>query len=545
MNLANLNLSRMAAFVAAVVVLTLGVSAIPAQAQTYTDLFNFPGDPGAAHPSGTLAQGRDGNLYGVSYEGGVNGSGQADGTIFKMTPAGVNTVIYSLTSTDDYCYIGLTLGSDGNFYGVCQGLGSNDGLVYKITPAGTFTLLHNFSGADGSDPSGVPIQFTDGNFYGTAHSGGAHGYGTVFKMTPTGTLTTLYSFDDSNDEGVASPCAALIVGKDGNFYGTFCRSPGGVFKMTPAGKLTVLYAFAGAPDGDTPAGVTQGTDGNFYGITVNGGANSTGTVYKLTPSGKETVLYSFSTASGTNYPGSPLVQGGDGNFYGGTTGCDYFGCLGNGTIFKITPSGTFTLVHTLDGTDGAVPENMIVDTNGIIYGWDFNGGLSGDGVFYSLNIGAKPFASLESTSGKEGAKVGILGQGFSSSSVVKFGGTKATTIVLTGTTFITATVPAAALTGSVTVTTGTTNLTSTQTFKVLPTITSFTPSSGPVGTSVTITGTGLDQTTKVTFDGKSATFTIIKDTEVTADVPTGAATGKIVVITKGGSATSVTSFTVN
>jgi hypothetical protein len=149
------------------------------------------------------------------------------------------------------------------------------------------------------------------------------------------------------------------------------------------------------------------------------------------------------------------------------------------------------------------------------------------------------------TSGKEGTKIGILGQGFSSSSVVKFGATKATTIVLSGTTFITATVPAEALTGSVTVTTGTTTLTSTKTFKVLPTITGFAPPSGPVGTSVTITGTGLQQATKVTFDGKSATFTVISDTEVTADVPTGAKTGKIAVTTKGGSVTSSAELTVN
>jgi uncharacterized protein (TIGR03437 family) len=106
-------------------------------------------------------------------------------------------------------------------------------------------------------------------------------------------------------------------------------------------------------------------------------------------------------------------------------------------------------------------------------------------------------------------------------------------------------VPAGALTGKVTVTTGPITLSSSQTFKVLPTITKFSPTGGPVGTSVTITGTGLKQTTKVTFDGKSATFTVNSDTQVTADVPTGAATGKIAVTTKGGSATSATSFTVN
>ena len=174
------------------------------------------------------------------------------------------------------------------------------------------------------------------------------------------------------------------------------------------------------------------------------------------------------------------------------------------------------------------------------------GGTSSDGTAFSLSVGLGPFVKTQTTSGREGAKIGILGQGFSSSSVVKFGGTQATTITLTGTTFIKATVPAGALTGLVTVTTGTTTLTSSKTFKVLPTITSFTPESGPVGTSVTITGTELTQTSKVTFGGvKATTVTVNSDSQVTAEVPTGATTGKIAVTTKGGSATSATSFTVN
>jgi hypothetical protein len=169
----------------------------------------------------------------------------------------------------------------------------------------------------------------------------------------------------------------------------------------------------------------------------------------------------------------------------------------------------------------------------------------GCGTVYSLDIGAKAFASLVSTSGKEGAKIGILGQGFSSASVVKFGGVEAATIQRSGATFLNATVPAGALTGKVTVTTGAKTLSSPEAFKVKPTSSSFAPPSGPAGTVVTINGTGLMQATRVAFNGTSASFTVVSDIEITATVPTGATTGKIVVTTKGGSTASAASFTVN
>ena len=167
-------------------------------------------------------------------------------------------------------------------------------------------------------------------------------------------------------------------------------------------------------------------------------------------------------------------------------------------------------------------------------------------MVYSLDVGLGPFVNLVTASGKEGTKIGILGQGFTAASVVKFGGTQATTVTRQGTTFLNATVPAGALTGLVTVTTGATTLTSNNTFRVTPTFPSFSPTSGPVGTPVVLTGTGLTQTTKVTFGGvKATTVTVNSDTQVTANVPTGARTGKIVITTLGGSVKSATIFTVN
>ncbi len=167
------------------------------------------------------------------------------------------------------------------------------------------------------------------------------------------------------------------------------------------------------------------------------------------------------------------------------------------------------------------------------------------GTVFTVSVGLGPFVKILPTSGIEGAKISILGQGFTGSSIVKFGGVKATSVSLSGSTDLIAEVPAGALTGEATVTTGTTTLKSNQTFRVTPQVESFSPSSGPVGESVTITGTELTQTTEVTFGGvKATTFKVKSASEVTADVPGGAKTGKIEITTKGGTATSATSFTV-
>jgi uncharacterized repeat protein (TIGR03803 family) len=531
------------------VFLLWATTAITLPAQTFTTLDSFNCADGYSYSYAGLVQATDGNLYGTTPYCGA--SSPSYGMVFKITTSGKLTTLYSFDGTDGYRpQAGLVQATDGNLYGTTAYGGANQfGTVFKITTGGTLTTLHSFdspNGTDGAYPFAGLVQATDGNLYGTTYEGGANGFGTVFKITRSGTLTTLHSFCPPNGCTDGSFLqAGLVQATNGNLYGTtsdngFANNGlGTVFKITTSGTLTTLHTFDVTDGQDPTAGLVQATDGNLYGTTFEGGANLYGTVFKITPGGTLTTLHSFDITDGA-YPQAGLVQATDGDLYGTTL---EGGANGLGTVFKITPSGTLTTLHSFVSPDGDPYAGLIQATDGNFYGTTL--GDNGDGTIFSLSMGLKAFLEIQSTSGKEGAKVGMLGQGFSSSSVVKFGGTKATTIVLSGTTYITATVPPGALTGSVTVATGSTTLTSTKNFNVTPTMTSFSPSSGAVGTLVTITGTGLKQTIKVTFSGKSASFTVVSDTEVTATVPTGATTGKIIVTTKGGSVTSATSFTVN
>jgi uncharacterized repeat protein (TIGR03803 family) len=523
-------------------VLVLGAFVAPrlAQSQTYTDLHDF--NPGAGDPhtffESNLAQGRDGSFYTESNGGGTSGNG----TVFKISPSGTTTIIHSFDGTDGSNAIGgMTLGLDGNLYGETWSGGSfGNGITFKITPAGHETALHNFANnGDGANPANVLVRGT-GLFYGTTNSSSAE---TIYKVTPAGALTTLHTF--SNADGLGG--GQLFLASDRNIYGGMNLGGefgfGTAFKMTPKGVYTVLHNFNNTDGNQAAPGMVEITPGKFYGTTELGGTSGDGVVYSLTSSGAFSVLHSF-ISSTDGHQALTLTLATDGNAYGVAVSGGSANC---GTIFRVTAAGAFSVVHTFDNTHGCNPLGgyLTQRTDGKLYGLANAGGANGNGVFFSLDVGLSPFVTLMTTSGKEGAKVEILGQGFSGSSVVKFGGVVATTIAVTGSTYILATVPAGALTGSVTVTTGATTLTSSQTFKVLPTITGFTPPNGPVGTPVMITGTGLTQTMKVTFGGVAATtFTVNSDTQVTADVPTGAKTGKIGIRTKGGKVMSSGTFTV-
>ena len=528
----------------AVAILALSLATAGAHAQIYSDLYNFgsaTGDPANPQFEGVLAQGFDGNLYSTTPTGGTG-----MGTVFKSTPQGAVSVLFNFNGTlGKTPYSGLTLGTDGNLYGTTStGGSSNLGVIFGITPAGVLTVVHNFVSSDGYSPYSPPIQGADGNFHGTTVFGGTSAYGTVYKMTPAGVLTVLHSFDLTNG---SSPFGTLVQGNDGNFYGTTYGGVGSnrygiVFKVTGAGAFTILHAFALTHGGNAYAGLTLGKDGSFYGTTFNGGTVGYGVVFKITTSGVFTVLHSFTPATDGGTPNGGLVQGTDGNFYGAT---QLGGTKNHGTLYRITPAGVFTKLYSFDGTGGsAFMITLLQHTTGILYGDAYSGGTHSLGTLYSWNSSLPPYAALMSVSGKVGKTFGILGQGFNTATGVSFNGT-AGAFKIVSDTYLTATVPAGATTGLVTVLMPGGNLKSKRTFRVTPSIQSFTPASGPVGTAVIITGVSLKQATSVTFGGvKATTFVVNSDTQVTANVPTGGKTGKIGIATPGGNATSPTTFTV-
>lgn len=312
----------------------------PAGAVTVLHSFLKYGD--GAYPQGSLLEDSSGDFFGMTWGGGLT-----HGVVFEVAAGGTTSTLHNFaddTTDGGYPDAGLTLGSDGNYYGTTgaggsgSGTGSN-GTVFKITPAGVETVLYVFAGGttDGLQPQAALLLASDGNFYGTTSAGGASGNGTVFRITPSGTETLLYSFAGGTADGT-TPRARLIQGTDGNFYGTTtaggANGYGTVFKVTPGGVETVLYSFAGGTtDGATPAaGLLLGNDGNFYGTTSAGGSNNAGTVFRLSPGGSETLVYVFGGSSdGSNLQGG-LVEDSNGVLYGTAASG---GANGQGTAYTI------------------------------------------------------------------------------------------------------------------------------------------------------------------------------------------------------------------
>jgi uncharacterized repeat protein (TIGR03803 family) len=278
-------------------------------------------------------------------------------------------------------YAGLIADKAGNLYGTTTAGGVNGwGTVFKVAPNGIETVLYSFCAqtncADGAYPRSSLLLDQSGNLYGTTSEGGTmYDLGTVFKLAPNGTETVLYAFGTHYGDG-ATPWWGVIMDSKGNLYGTTVygylgRKGGTVFELTPNGTETTLYSFCsyGYPvctDGESPTSVIRDEKGNLYGTTASGGANSSdscdsgagqdfgcGTVFEVTSKGVEIVLYSFCAQAGCSDGETPyagLVKDNAGNLYGttyegGLSGCssNNFGC---GTVFELAPNGTETVLYS-------------------------------------------------------------------------------------------------------------------------------------------------------------------------------------------------------
>ncbi len=367
------------------------VAPVTTPGNTLSKLYSLSGTDGG-QPYG-LVQGVNGVFYGVTRFGGTN----FQGSLYQLTTNNTPVDLHSFSGGDgEFPQAPLIRGADGNFYGTTFGDSiALFGSVFKLTPDGVFTNLYSFTGgSDGALPSASLVQGMDGNFYGTASAAGDFGYGTIFQLTPDGALIGRFSFSGGVFGG--QPSSALAPGSYESFYGTTAiggASGGTVFRFFTIGVLADLVLFSSGADGAVPSGLVRGWDGNFYGATASGGAHTNGTVFKITPDGVLNTLHTFGSltnstnADGAN-PQAAFVLGTDGNFYGLTANG---GVYGDGTVFQITPSGAFTTLAWFDGPNGAHPNAaMIQALDGNFYGTTPLGGINGVGSIFQLGVSLQP-----------------------------------------------------------------------------------------------------------------------------------------------------------
>jgi uncharacterized repeat protein (TIGR03803 family) len=331
----------------AVLALILAAPAVlpagPVLAQSSPEiLHSFDGRTTARYPH-VLIAGADGNMYGMSREGGT----LDHGTVFRITPDGLVSIVHSFAEGVGYGSSGtLVQGADGALYG------TTDRCFFRLTTAGDFQVVNPF-------PTGGEhmVQGSDGNFYAVSVSGGAFNRGAFTRITPSGEVTLLASFgtDASNYPHL------LIQGSDGNFWGTTgcegCGPPEGgtIFKVTPAGVLTIEAT------GHVPWALVQASDGSFFGVTAHGGEHGRGQVFRFVPGNPIATIYSFTGGADGRAPVN-LTIADDGNLYGATL---QGGEFGRGALFKVTPAGAVQVLRSLNVTESV--DTIVQGTDGRLY----------------------------------------------------------------------------------------------------------------------------------------------------------------------------------
>jgi uncharacterized repeat protein (TIGR03803 family) len=452
------------------------------------------------------------------------------GAFLLFTPCCINPApiaaqsLTTLTSfagpNGSYPLAGLTKGNDGNFYGTTFSGGTfGAGTVFRMTPSGQITTLVNFNVSNGSQPYSKLLLASDGNFYGVTEFGGSAQKGTVYRMTPSGNLTTLINFNGTN--GANPYSAALIQGKDGYLYGTAYRGGefgyGTVYRLTLNGVLTIMHSFNNSDGANPNCALVQATDGNFYGTASYGGVSSTcflgagcGTIFRMTPNGDFTNLYNFDATNGITP--QQLIQANDGNFYSTAfNGGDY----NVGVVFRITPSGSLTTLASFNFSNGANPFGaMVQGSDNNLYGTTFYGGSLKKGTIFRVTLDGV-FTTMVNFKNTNGAnpRAQLLQDGQRFYSTTNTGGSSGVGTVYKFNPF-------------------------------LPAVAGFSPTKGPVGTSVAIQGVNFTNTKVVQFNGVSSTFVVNSDTLITVQVPPGATTGTITIGTSNGVATSSAKFTI-
>lgn len=393
------------ALVAGILIFSTGTSAWSQQeeastAPVYSVLYRFQGGTSGAFPfgpysnsgPGTLAVDSEGNLYGTTYEGGGGSCVPVGcGVVFKVDPAGQETVLY-VFNVSDGAVSGVVLDGAGDRYGAGPVGGAyNWGVIYKLDHAGNYTIIHSFTAADGYPYGGV-VRDANGNLFGVTADGGLYGKGVAFQVDSLGNYWVLHSFNGTDGDG---PVGLLVDGL-GTLYGaTFSGGThenacdghgcGVVFKLDSAGDETVLFNFAGGLNGGGPlSGVILDNEGNVYGNTFVTGAYTFGTVYKLKTTGEERALYSFTGGADGSSPIGTMVWDYSGNLYGVT---EYGGTSNCGVVFRVTPQGEETVLHTFTGgADGCQPQSGLIRVgSNVLYGTTFYGGYEGAGTQCASN----------------------------------------------------------------------------------------------------------------------------------------------------------------